>query len=71
VRSALADHDSLDRRPAAQARFTGATVNAVKILEAAALAGTVDVVGDRRAAVVDRQPQNFDNGAVKLLRAFA
>ena len=69
MRASLADHGFPDRAAAFQAGFAFAAVDPVEHLKISALAVRIDVIGDRSAAMFDRERQRFADCLVKLCGA--
>ena len=68
MRTAAADDDPLDRRPADAARLAGALVDVQDLLEAAAPPRRVDEALDAGALVVDAGLKGLEEGRVQTLR---
>ncbi len=70
MRPALGDEDALDGCTADDARLAGELIDAVLVLEAAAVAFGIYVVADGRTFAGDGFQENFANRVVEFLQAW-
>ena len=66
--AALPYHDSTDQRATTRARLSFPPINIMQILEGAPVTGAIDVIGNRRSAMLDGESKHLDQLRVDSVR---